>query len=136
VREAADRRRGDPRDLRRLLGRGARVELPAQPLQDRLDLDRLARRQAHLEFRLEGRAQPGLDQRAVVVPLGAGRPADPLGVLVQHAEAGFIAPPYHVGLAQEAPRVLAHQERQVGLLPHVVGVVEALGQDHLTGGER
>ena len=41
-----------------------------------------------------------------------------------------------IGFAHEAVRVGAHEQRQIGLLGDVGGVVQLLGDDHLRGAER
>ncbi len=124
ARQLANVLRVDPADLTRLLRRVV-LQMPPQADEDRLHLHRRQVLEQHRVAALQGRIDTRGGQRA---PRRRGqRPRQ----RVPPVELVLPLPLHHVAAAQETTVVLAHQQREIGLLLHELLLVEARVDDHL-----
>ncbi len=129
AREAPDDRGREAGDRGGLLGR-VLGEALAQPFEDGAHLDFRTPRQLHFVVSRRGRAQGSERERtpSVAVALAARHRGDAARRLVPEIEEVVAAAGLEVRFAQEALVVLAHQDREIGLLADVLRVVEILGR--------
>ena len=107
----------------------------AQAIEDRPHADPRAVGQLDVVAARQSRSQLAQRQRApaAAVLLAARHQGEAVGRFVPEVELAVAAVLLQVRLPQEAVVVGAHQDRQIGLLAHVLAVVQLVRDDHLRG---